>query len=164
MYNDSRFINIYIKIILLSRPRLRYQVYPFEALSWSEARAFCRSEGGTLARANSGNQWLQMVAAANNVSVVQAWVDGKREGGEDKFLCASNPKRRGFPCRFLPWAFSQPSAAGGEACVVVLRGTFTYVTFEQSCTAQLGVMCHFRVDHVGRRHANGDMNNEVTFS
>ena len=127
----------------------RFQVYSNESLVWSDAKAFCLAQGGALARAKNCDQWLQMIEAAGAEGPNFIWLDGKKEAGEDVFMCSNKEARLGFPCRFLPFAFGLPQVdeANGELCIGIVKlNSLTYVMSADACTFQLAVMCRFRLD------------------
>ena len=120
-------------------------MYSNETLSWSDAKEFCRSEGGALARAKNGDQWLQMLEAAGPFGPGAFWIDGKKADRDGVFMCSNKETKPGFPCRYLPWAFAEPDDSG-EACIGMIRATFTYTLGDGGCDGPLNFMCRFRVN------------------
>ena len=113
-------------------------------MTMSDAKAFCLAEGGALARAKDGDQWLQMLQAAGPNSPNLIRIDGRREAGEDVFMCSNKESKPGFPCRFLPWAFGEPNDAD-EACIGMAGDAFTYILRDGRCSLEMAVMCRFRL-------------------
>ena len=73
------------------------------------------------------------------------WVDGKGGPEPNTFVCSNMESKEGFPCKILPWAFTEPNN-GVEACISMLRGSHTYALVDLNCAFHRSVMSRFRLE------------------
>lgn len=86
-----------------------------QAMTWSEADAYCRRNGGTLACVGSQDEYSKVLAVAEASGLHVLWLGGYRDGSAFKWTT-------GEPFSFSDWGPGEPNDEGGtEDCLAMLE-------------------------------------------
>lgn len=85
--------------------------------TWTDADAYCQSQGGHLATVNSPEEYDQIVAKANETGCVVLWLGASRRDGNSDFQLVIDE-----PDSYYAWAQGEPNNEGGaENCLGMMK-------------------------------------------
>ncbi|MCI8638897.1 MAG: zinc-ribbon domain-containing protein [Coprococcus sp.] len=103
------------------QPKEKTYIHEYEVVqgmrTWTDADAYCQSQGGHLATVNSQEEFNQIVAKANETGCVVLWLGASRRDGNSDFQLVINE-----PDSYYAWAAGEPNNEGGaENCLGMMK-------------------------------------------
>lgn len=102
-------------------PEEKVYIHEYEVVqglwTWTDAEAYCQSQGGHLATVSSQEEYEQIVAKANETGCLVLWLGASRMDGSNEFQWVTDEASS-----FYAWAEGEPNNDGGaENCLGMMK-------------------------------------------